>query len=268
MNAATELMVLTGCVFITSLLLVSFAFLLGYRLRRYDIIDTFWGILFINITLGGLWWSDKNGVQLFVAFLVTLWGLRLATHIGSRFLRSKSEDARYVELRKKWRGNQVTNTYFRIYVVQSVLAVIVALPVLVVMTHEQSSQSRASLAVLIGGAIWVIGFVVQVIADRQLREFIRTTQNKNSLLQTGLWRYSRHPNYFGEIFMWWGIALTAYIATSLVWVFIGPLAITYLITRVSGIPPSERRMSKKPGWERYKAQTSVLIPLPKRTYSR
>jgi steroid 5-alpha reductase family enzyme len=256
-----ELFILAIIALVDALLVVSFAFWLGHGLRRYDIIDTFWGILFIVIALAGYMWSDKVLLQALVMALVLLWGVRLATHIGGRFRASKNEDPRYVELRKKWRGSIAINAFFRIYVTQAVLATIISLPVLAVMAYAELANSPI---IWLGFVVWAFGFACQVVADRQLKEFLTKEKNQGKLMQSGLWKYSRHPNYFGELSMWWGVFAISCASTGVAWMIIGPVTITYLILKVSGIPPSEKRMAEKPGWKAYKARTSVLIPLPNR----
>jgi steroid 5-alpha reductase family enzyme len=125
-------------------------------------------------------------------------------------------------------------------------------------------QPAVSGLVVAGVVVWVLGFVCESIADSQLRQFLKANTKKDALLTTGLWKYSRHPNYFGEVTQWWGIALVA-LSSPFGWVgLIGALAITTLICFVSGIPPAERRAASKPGWAAYKRATSPLVPLPPR----
>lgn len=254
-----ELAIVATAAFIDVLIFMSLVFAYAHRRKRYDLIDAAWGPAFIVAALFGYAWSSKNGTQLLVTALVLLWGIRIAWHIGRRWLRSAQEDARYVELRKKWRGDVAVNTYFRIYVVQALLVIVISLPLLLIYTEGQSANPAL---VVIGCFVWFAGLATQAIADRQLELFVKRTSNHGKLMQTGLWRYSRHPNYFGEIMMWWAIFIISLSATGSLLGIIGPLTITYLIVRISGVPPSERRLEQKPGWKKYKDQTSVLIPLP------
>jgi steroid 5-alpha reductase family enzyme len=112
-----------------------------------------------------------------------------------------------------------------------------------------------------GAAIWIAGFITETIADRQLGAYIRLSK-RPKVLQTGLWRYSRHPNYFGEVVQWWGIAVIA-LQASYGWIgLIGPAVLTLLILFVSGIPPIEKRRAKDAAYRTYQKQTSAFIPLP------
>jgi steroid 5-alpha reductase family enzyme len=116
----------------------------------------------------------------------------------------------------------------------------------------------------LGAGLWLVGFVVESVADRQLAAFIKDKSNKGKVLDTGLWRYSRHPNYFGELLQWWAIGLIA-AQTAYGWIgFAGPLLLTILIVFVSGIPPIENRRRDNPAYQDYKRRTSRLVPLPRR----
>ncbi len=255
----TELIIVALAAFIDVLIFMSLVFLYARRRKRYDLIDVAWGPAFVIVALFGFAWSSKNGTQWLVTALILLWGIRIALHIGRRWLRAVNEDARYVELRKKWRGDVAVNTYFRVYIVQALLVIIISTPLLLVYTEAQSANA---VMVTIGCLVWLAGLATQAIADRQLALFTQKASNRGKLMKTGLWRYSRHPNYFGEIVMWWAMFIISYAATGSWLGVIGALTITYLIMRISGVPPSERRLELKPGWKQYKAQTSVLIPLP------
>lgn len=236
-------------------------FCYAFTKKRYDVIDSAWGMTFIVMTLTSFLLSEKSTIGLLLSVLVIVWGSRLSWHIFRRFLASSSEDQRYVELRKKWRGSIAVNTFFRIYVVQAVLAFLISLPVLLA---NLDTDNGASLLIFVGFAVWLFGYGFEVIADKQLKDFVTNPKNKGKLMTKGLWQYSRHPNYFGEITLWWGIFAMSFAVTGLWWTVIGPITITLLILFVSGIPLSERRFAGRPGWDAYKAKTSVLIPRPSR----
>ncbi len=244
-----------------ALIVVSLAFCVALiRGRRYDIIDVAWGLLFVAIAWTNAVINQANSVGILVACMVTLWAMRLSFHIFRRWLSSTHEDRRYVELRQKWparyRGLQM---FTRVYIGQALLACVVALPVI---TLIQSHQSFG-VFVIIGAVIWLTGLVIETTADRQLRHFIASAK-PGGLMKEGLWSYSRHPNYFGEILVWWGIAIMGVGTQYALIGFIGAIVITSLIIFVSGIPPSERGMKTRQGWDDYKKHTSVLIPLPRR----
>lgn len=249
--------------FILSVGFMSGVFVIARRIKRYDVIDMGWGIVFIVIAMGVLiqstitHQSDIHWGQLLITALVAVWGSRLATHIGHRLQRTSEEDPRYVELRSKWKGNMEHNVFMRIYMVQAVLAVIVALPIIFV----NSSQFIVVPAFLIAGAIvWFVGFVFESVADLQLESFV--TKHPGKLMTKGLWKYSRHPNYFGEMMQWWGLGVMA-LSVDYGWLsLIGPIVLTFLLLFVSGVPLAEKRSQKREGWTVYKRRTSAVVPMP------
>ena len=242
---------------------ISLIFIFALKINRYDIIDAAWGPTFIVVSFTSylIAYNSINPISLslLVVALVMVWGLRLAWHIGKRKIGSTAEDPRYVELRRHWRGKESFNVYFRIYITQALLATIICIPVIHINLFD---GNQWAVFTYLGLVVWILGFVFEVVADRQLKAHLDNTKNKGTIMQSGLWRYSRHPNYFGEITQWWGIGI---IAAGVMpwWVgLIGPITITFLILYVSGIPPTEKRFEGRVGWKEYKAKTSVLIPLP------
>lgn len=247
--------------FSAAVIVVSIAFLIALlRGRRYDIIDVAWGILFFVIAWTNVVINNANAVGVLVAVMVTLWAARLSFHIFRRWLRSDHEDRRYVELRQKWPPVfTVLQMYVRIYLTQALLACVVALPVITLIHSHQSFGAY----VAIGSLVWLAGLIIEIVADRQLRQYSASAK-PGGLMTKGIWAYSRHPNYFGEILVWWGIAIMGIGTQHALLGFVGALVISSLIIFVSGIPPSERGMKKRAGWDAYKKRTSVLMPLPKR----
>ena len=249
---------------LAGLLLLTLFFAAALARQRFDLVDTAWGLTFMAIATSafviGTYTVGLNPATV-VLGLVCIWGLRLAWHIGRRFLRSSRTDERYVELMKKWRGNRALNAYVRIYGVQSLLALLVAIPVIhICISHEVAWNIWTQLGVL----VWAVGFWCEVLADAQLKRFLANPSNRGKLMTHGLWKYSRYPNYFGELTMWWGIALMS-LGTPHGWVGTGgAAAITYLIVYVSGIPPKEKRLKKKNGWESYAKNSRMLLPIPRK----
>lgn len=249
--------------FSMAVVFLSIIYVFARKIKRYDIIDAAWGPTFIVVCLTSYFLAYNNippiSICLFVVLMVVIWGMRLAWHIGSRKLASSIEDPRYSELRKSWRGSVDLNVYFRIYIVQAMLATIICIPVIHINLFDGSTWTAFT---WLGLVVWFIGFACEVIADKQLKMHLSNPKNKGNIMQTGLWRYSRHPNYFGEITQWWGIGIIA-AGVAPWWIgLIGPLTISFLILCVSGIPPTEKRFEGRPGWSKYKAKTSVLVPLP------
>ncbi|MEK7599597.1 MAG: DUF1295 domain-containing protein [Patescibacteria group bacterium] len=250
---------------ITQILLINAGLLLAYMSlwfviarsrQRLDTVDTAWGLGYVLVA-----WAvviqEPNTISFLIACLVSVWGLRLANHIWRRSLKH-DEDPRYVELSSKWRGNLWLRAYFSIFLLQGVLIWAISLPI--VMASNPALIGWGWL-VLLGSLVWLKGFCIEALADRQLRQFL-SNKNRPKVLQTGLWRYSRHPNYFGELTQWWGIGIIA-CQVSYGWVgLFGPTILSILIIFVTGIPPIEKRRLKDPEYKEYKRRTSPLILWP------
>lgn len=241
-------------------------FIVSRLIKRTDIVDVAWGPAFAVAATASFVQSPYDtpiswNAQTIISTLVFIWAIRLAYTIFKRFS-THPEDKRYVELREKWKGNIALNTYLRIFLTQAILAVIVSIAV----THINGSLPTAvDGLVLLGTAVWVVGFYFEAVGDRQLKNFLADPKNKGKLMTKGLWSYTRHPNYFGEATMWWGIFIIA-LATPYGWFgIITPVIITYLLYFVSGVPMTEASFAKKPGWEAYKKRTSKFFPLPPRS---
>ena len=238
---------------------MSLWFIVAYARKRLDTVDTAWGLGFV-VAAWAVAVQQGGARSWLIAGLVSVWGVRLAWHIGRRSLKRSREDPRYVELSAKWQGNFWLMAYLRIFLLQGALIWIISLPVVMV---AGSRITRLGWLSVVGVAIWAIGFDFEAIADRQLANFINAKDHPK-ILQTGLWRYSRHPNYFGELVQWWAIGLIALQARG-GWVgLIGPLTLTWLIVFVSGIPPIEKRRQKDAEYRAYQLRTSPLVPLPPR----
>lgn len=236
-------------------------YVISRLLKRSDVADIAWGLGFATMAwtayvLG----SSDSTLTLVINTLVTVWGVRLATHIYLRN-RGRPEDKRYVEMRKKWGNNAAFLTYLRVFLSQGALLLLIATPVLFA-----NYQDMASAAVwqLIGIGIWGIGFFFEIVGDWQLKHFIRNPENRGQLMTQGLWRYTRHPNYFGEVTQWWGIWLISLGSRPALIGIIGPLTISFLILKVSGVPLLEASMRSNPQFEAYAKRTSVFFPLPPR----
>lgn len=244
---------------IASLIYISLWYVLALRIKRIDIVDSAWGLGFVYIGLMSLLVQPTYGVvQTLTLALVAIWGVRLFAHITARNIK-KTEDMRYVEYRRTWGNKFKLKAFTNIYLVQGLLIVLVSMPIIAIMNHPSSEFNSLLVA---GFAVWIFGILFEIVADHQLRQFLKTRQ-KGQIMQGGLWKYSRHPNYFGEITCWWGASIVA-LGLGAWWGFIGALTITYLIVKVSGLPPLEKHYAKNKEYQQYKRKTSALIPLPPR----
>jgi steroid 5-alpha reductase family enzyme len=239
---------------------------LGYIIAQLKkdttVIDIFWGAGFILLALFSLLYTGTFAPrQLLVTLLVLLWGMRLSVQLFLRN-RGKGEDPRYKKMRDDWGQNFALYSFVYIFMLQAVLLFIISLSVLYINGTPQQSPLNA--LDLIGTLVWLVGFCFETIGDLQLYTFLKNPLNKGTTCQNGLWRYTRHPNYFGEATMWWGIFLIA-LSVYGGWItIISPLLITFLLLFVSGIPMNEKLLSKNPDFAEYKRRTSMFFPwLPK-----
>jgi steroid 5-alpha reductase family enzyme len=238
---------------------MTFVFAFSQKMKRLDIVDIAWGGAFIVIALSSLFLGSRGFPQYLVSGLVALWALRLSFYILRRFKRSKSEDPRYGEMRKQWRGSEAVNAYLRIFLVQGALALLISISVIMV---NLSSETSVGPIAYTGIVVWIIGFLFESIGDSQLRTHLANSENRNKLMTSGLWHYTRHPNYFGEAMQWWGMFIIA-LGVPYGWMsIVGPLTITALLLFVSGVPLTEKRFEGRLGWDAYKKRTSVFLPLP------
>lgn len=237
-------------------------FILSVVKKRNDIADIAWGLGFVLISWSGLYFANISLRGLLVNLLVTIWGMRLAWHIHKRNLK-KHEDYRYAAWRKEWGKWFFVRSYFQVYLLQGLFLYLIIQPVNFI--HYRVSSSLGIFD-LIGLLVWIIGFYFESIGDLQLKTFISNPANKGKLMKTGLWRYSRHPNYFGEVTQWWGIFIIALSIPFGYITIIGPITITVLILFVSGIPLLEKKYEGRKDFEEYKKRTSVFFPLPPKRY--
>ena len=236
--------------------------LVSLAVRDSSIVDIAWGPLIFLIGLTYYLATDAPGsrARLIVA-LVALWAVRLAAHIGARNL-GHGEDFRYAAWRAQHPDTWWIRSYFKVFLLQGVIAWIVAMPLFYAITTNASSGW--TMWDWAGVALFAFGFLFEAIGDEQLRRFKANPANKGHVMNTGLWRYTRHPNYFGEAVLWWGIGLIGVAAGG--WLgLVGPAIITFLLIRVSGVAMLEKTLKNtKPGYADYIARTPAFFPrLPK-----
>ena len=232
-------------------------FIVSLIKKRNDVADIAWGLGFVLLAWLSFYLSGQAVRSFVVNVLVTIWGTRLAWHIYSRN-HNRPEDYRYQAWRKEWK-NFTLWSFLQVFMLQGALLYLIALPILFI---NRSSVSGLGWMDCIGIVVWLIGFSFESIGDRQLKEFIREPSNKGGIIDKGLWRYSRHPNYFGEVTQWWGIYIVAQSLPDGWITIVGPLAITILILFVSGVPLLEKKYAGRADFEEYKKRTSIFIPLP------
>jgi steroid 5-alpha reductase family enzyme len=206
-----------------------------------------------------------SGRRVLVLVLTVLWGVRLAVYIVWRN-RGKGEDPRYRAMRAKRPASFWWYSYLQVFLLQAVLLWLVAAPLA---AAEGGAEAPRFVALdFIGLGVWVVGFALEVVGDTHLALFKRRVENKGRLLRSGVWKFTRHPNYFGEALLWWGVWLIA-AAGHGYWSAYGPVLITLLLLRVSGVTLLEKSLKEsKPGYADYVARTSSFVPWFPRRRSR
>ena len=240
---------------------MSLWFVVSLIKKRNDVADVAWGLGFVLMTWASFLLSGDSGTRgILVGALVSIWGLRLAWHIHVRN-KGKAEDYRYLAWRKEWGKWFYLRSYVQVYLLQGTLLFLIVLPVLWI---NKNAGTDIGLLDLLGVAVWLVGFYFEAVGDAQLARFIKNPVNQGKLMQGGLWAYTRHPNYFGEVTQWWGIWIVALSVPNGWLSIIGPITITFLILKVSGIPMLEKKMEENPEFAEYKRKTSVFLPLPRK----
>jgi steroid 5-alpha reductase family enzyme len=239
--------------------LMTVLWIVSLLLKDSSIVDIFWGAGFVMsawvaflLTLDSLGWRDWLALT-----LVTVWGLRLTIHILIRNW-GKGEDFRYVKMREENGSQWWWKSYFKVFLLQGILMWIVAAPLTAVqMPGNQDTHGVLDFIALI---LWLFGFYFEALGDLQLARFKSNPENKGKVLQSGVWRYTRHPNYFGDSAQWWAYYLIALSAGGW-WTIFSPILMTLLLVRVSGVSLLEKTLTNsKPGYEEYIKRTSAFIP--------
>lgn len=263
MGAQTYLPV-AGIIFI----FMCYVFVLAQIFKNNSIVDIFWGIGFIVVVAYFVFTSnsllERQSILLskhLVNLCVTIWGIRLAVYIYSRN-KGKGEDWRYINFRKIWSKHHIPHwlgAFFQVFMLQGFFMLIVALPIIYVNT----TFSGVNFLTIIGLLIWITGFVFEAVGDHQLAAFKKKEINKGKTMRYGLWKYTRHPNYFGEMLLWWGIwIMSVNFSTPILSLIsiISPLTITWLLTRVSGVPLLESKYKDNPEYQEYVRSTPSFFP--------
>ena len=233
---------------------VHLLFMLAILRKDNSIIDIAWGLGFVLVAWG-LYFQSPHPNAWSLLIPVSLWGIRLSVYLFIRNRRSGKEDWRYAAWREQWGSWVYVRAYLQVFLLQGLFMWIISLPLM-----GSSNLMHFTWLQILGGMIFLTGFLWESFADAQLLRFKAKTENKGKVMRSGLWRLSRHPNYFGEMLVWWGIFLI-----SISWVpwYIGilsPLTISGLLWKVSGVPMLEQKYADNPDYQAYIKSTPALIP--------
>ncbi|HMO55014.1 MAG TPA: DUF1295 domain-containing protein [Tepidiformaceae bacterium] len=254
---ATMLLATAGAV----LAFMIVGWLISVVIKDASIVDILWGSGFVIVAWVAFAVGDGYEARKWlITIMATLWGLRLSGYLAWRNI-GKGEDYRYQAMRRHWGARFTVVSLFTVFGLQGVLMYVVSMPLQV----AQLSGTPGELTLLdyAGAAIFAVGLLFESIGDFQLARFKANPENKGKVMDRGLWRYTRHPNYFGDAVVWWGIFIVALAEPWNVLVIFSPIVMTVLLTRVSGVAMLERTIGKRrPGYDEYIRRTSGFIPMP------
>ncbi|HEY3428640.1 MAG TPA: DUF1295 domain-containing protein [Acidimicrobiia bacterium] len=251
-------LLLTTAIAASALLVLTWA--VSLPAKDASIVDVAWGFGFVVIGWVTFAQFPDGPLSMIPLAMVTIWGLRLAIYIGLR-KRGKGEDYRYKSMRDKAKDTFPRDSLFKVFLLQALLLWLVSLPL-----QMGIADPPPGLNVLVFSAIllWIAGFFFESVGDWQLARFKAKPENQGKVMDQGLWRYTRHPNYFGDFCVWWGIYFFA-LAGGHWWTVVGPLVMTALLMRISGAALLEKTIGqRRPGYDEYAARTNAFFPGPQR----
>jgi steroid 5-alpha reductase family enzyme len=250
---------LAAGIVILALMLITWT--ISIVVKNASIVDIVWGLGFVLVAWTVRITTDQgnDARQWLLVAMATIWGLRLAIHLYVRN-HGNGEDFRYRAMRKHYGPKFGLISLATVFGLQGVLMFVVSLPV---QLGQADPTPKIGVIAIVGVLLWLVGMFFETVGDLQLTRFKRDPANKGKVMDIGLWRYTRHPNYFGDACVWWGIGIVAAETGSGAWGLIGSALMTFLLRRVSGVTMLERTMAKRrPGYTEYVARTSPFIPRP------
>lgn len=233
----------------------------GHRIGRYNVVDVSWGLGFVGIAVIAAALGGGDPLRrILLAVLIGVWGLRLSRHMHVKS-RGRGEDPRYVE----YLGDapSLPTVAGKVFGMQGASQLLVGAPVMVIAVVDEV-PSWAVIPLIAGLAVALAGLVFEAVGDAQLRRFTADPANRGRIMDRGLWGWTRHPNYFGDACLWWGIWLITLTGWPALTVLISPVAMTYFLVHATGARRLERLMSRRPGYREYQQRTSFFVPRPPR----
>lgn len=255
-------LVVSGAALAILILTYGIAFLVGRRIGRYNVVDVTWGVGFVVVAALTAVLGDGDPFRRWLLLgLVAVWGLRLAWHMVNKSA-GKGEDPRYRTLLHD--DFSAVNVLRKIFLLQAVIAWFVSLPLQ--LSAVLGPTPPGLRPVLIAGVVvWLVGVLFEAVGDRQLRAFKADPANKGVVMDRGLWAWTRHPNYFGDAAVWWGLWLVTITGLLSLWTVLSPVAMSYFLVYATGARLTERIMADRAGFREYCSRTSFFVPLPPRS---
>ena len=239
--------------------------LIQVKTKDAGVVDIYWGPGFAVIAIIYVAFHPNTTPWLWIISIITIaWSIILGVHMGVRHHKSEGEDRRYALMRRKNGKSFWWLSLFKVFLLQAILMWIIASPQHAAFSITKNLEQPTNISMfLIGLGLFVAGFTFETLADYQLMKFKADSKNDGKTMNQGLWAWSRHPNYFGEMVLWWGFGLCGFAISGAWWAFVGPGLLTFLLLRVSGVTLLEQHLlPEKEGYEAYMKNTSRFIPRP------
>ncbi|MGB5909906.1 MAG: DUF1295 domain-containing protein [Promethearchaeia archaeon] len=268
MTSIETMLLIIGYSAIALFIYIFIAFIVGTIKKNNGIMDIFYGPAYFVVSITSLilniiLTSTFCIRQVIATTLVLFWAIRLATYVYIRN-RGKPEDYRYKAMRERWKTNIALKSFFKVYLFQGIIVFLVDIPVWFTNISENppavSLLDFGGITLWLGAIIWLIGFLFETIADFSLYKFLQEPANQGKIMTKSVWKYSMHPNYFGEVTQWWGLFIIALAVPFGFLTFIGPAYITFQIIKVSGVKLLDKRFEGNEEYAAYKRKTSSFIP--------
>jgi steroid 5-alpha reductase family enzyme len=241
------------------LALVTLLWIWSVFIKNVSIVDIFWGFGFVVVNVFYAYMSGElNARKILILTLVSIWGIRLVIYLAIRNI-GKGEDFRYQEFRRNYGPKRYWwFSFFQTFLLQGVLIMIISLPLLGI--HSSATSGDLNVLDYLGILVWIIGFTFETVGDFQLARFKKNVKNKGKVLNKGFWKYTRHPNYFGDSAVWWAYGIFS-IAAGSYWQIIGSIIMTLLIIKISGVSLLEKTLKDtKPQYRDYIQKTNSFFP--------
>jgi steroid 5-alpha reductase family enzyme len=268
MTSIEIMLLIIGYSAIALFIYIFFAFIVGTIKKNNAIMDIFYGPAYFVVALTSfilnlIFTSSFCIRQVIATTLVLIWAIRLASYVYIRN-RGKPEDYRYKAMRERWKTNIALKSFFKIYLFQGIIVFLVGIPAWFINISENppvvSLLDFGGITLWLGALIWLIGFTFETLADYSLYKFLQNPENAGKVMDKNVWKYSMHPNYFGEVTQWWGLFVLALAVPFGFITFIGPAYITFQIIKVSGVKLLDKRFEGNEEYAAYKKRTSLFIP--------
>ena len=240
----------------TVLTVAAAAWLVSLWRHDVSIVDSLWSLMILLALLAYLYFGGASGPRTAILLVMLgAWAIRLSLHISIRN-HGQPEDRRYQKIRENNQPHFEFKSFYLVFALQGFLAWVICLPVVAAV----SAQTPPGPLDFLGAAVWSVGMMFEVVGDRQLSRFLRADRSGGGVMDKGLWRYTRHPNYFGEALVWWGFFGFA-LSAGAWWTVVSPLLMTILLLRVSGVAMLEEDIAgRRPAYRDYIRRTNAFLP--------